>query len=149
MYTGHERVVSQEVSGPRRAVWDQADMQVRVSAYDGDSNVGDDEGKSLTGFKAAQISFGVSTGGRPRRFARFGFGHTRIYAYAPTRALSALPVKPNLNLKRARHWWHLAWARSSCISVSRESLLYTPVHADSRRTNSSCGLSAEALVHFL
>ena len=27
-------------------------------------------------------------------------------------------------------------------------LLYTPVHPDSRRTNSSCGLSAEALVHF-
>ena len=41
------------------------------------------------------------------------------------------------------------WARSSCISLSRESLLCTPVHADSRRTNSSCGLSAEALVHFL
>jgi len=40
--------VSQEVSGPRRAVWDQADMQVRVSAYDGDCNVGDDEGKSVT-----------------------------------------------------------------------------------------------------
>ena len=48
MYTGHERVVSQEVPGPRRAVWDQADMQVRVSAYDGDCNVGDDEGKSVT-----------------------------------------------------------------------------------------------------
>ena len=29
-----------------------------------------------------------------------------------------------------------------------ESLLYTPVHPDSRRTDSSCGLSAEALVHF-
>ncbi len=40
--------MSQEVSGPRRAVWDQADMQVRVSAYDGDCNVGDDEGKSVT-----------------------------------------------------------------------------------------------------
>ena len=39
--------MSQEVSGPRRAVWDQADMQVRVSAYDGDCNVGD-EGKSVT-----------------------------------------------------------------------------------------------------
>ena len=40
--------MSQEVSGPRRAVWDQADMQVRVSAYDGDCNVGDDERKSVT-----------------------------------------------------------------------------------------------------
>ena len=41
------------------------------------------------------------------------------------------------------------WTHSSCISLSRESLLYTPVHPDSRRTDSSCGLSAEALVHFL
>ena len=41
------------------------------------------------------------------------------------------------------------WAHSSCISVSRESLLYTPVHPDSRRTKGSCGLSAEALVHLL
>ena len=33
--------MSQEVSGPRRAVWDQADMQVRVSwEDDGDCNVG-------------------------------------------------------------------------------------------------------------
>ena len=41
------------------------------------------------------------------------------------------------------------WAHSSCISVSRESLLFTPVHPDSRRTKGSCRLSAEALVHFL
>ena len=44
------------------------------------------------------------------------------------------------------------WARSSCISFPREAsyyfpenrscTLYTPVHPDSRRTNSSCGLSA-------
>ena len=33
--------------------------------------------------------------------------------------------------------------------VQRESLLCTPVHPDSRRTKGSCGLSAEALVHFL
>ena len=43
---GYERVVSQEVSGPRRAVWDQADMQVRVSwEDDGDCNVGKMRGR--------------------------------------------------------------------------------------------------------
>ena len=86
----------------------------------------------------------ISLGSRPR---------PRPPVQSSSVKLLPTPMQIQKNKKGPRFLRRIAstrkWAHSSCISVSRESLLYTPVHPDSRRTKGSCGLSAEALVHLL